>query len=290
MPVCFTFDIEEHDRIEAAAGLVTSPERRAGYAARMETQTRWLLEALAVVGARATFFIVGEIARCHPGLVRDIAAAGHEVGCHSWDHRRIHRFTPDTFRDDLRRACDALADAAGRAVVGFRAPTFSLMKETAWAVDVLAEEGLRYDSSIFPVRHDRYGVPAAPRRPFVVRGPALAMLELPPATLRLAGYNLPAAGGGYFRLFPPAIMRAAIRRLDPAVLYFHPWEFDADQPRLPLGRASKLRTYVGIRKSRDRLTRLLNRYGSVRMIDVAAKLDLATLLTFDLHADRESLA
>jgi polysaccharide deacetylase family protein (PEP-CTERM system associated) len=163
-------------------------------------------------------------------------------------------------------------------VVGFRAPTFSVTRETAWAIDVLVEEGFRYDSSVFPIRHDRYGIPDAPRFPFRAFGNSSTLLELPPATYQLGRYNLPAAGGGYFRLFPSAIMRAAIRQAEshsPAVpvLYFHPWEFDPTQPRLPMGRLNRFRTYVGIKKSRGRLERLLAGYGSRRMIDAVEELE-----------------
>jgi polysaccharide deacetylase family protein (PEP-CTERM system associated) len=280
MAVCFTFDVELHDQIEAAADCVCPEPLRDEYARRMEECTRWLLAALAEVGGRGTFFVVGQIARTHPRLIRDLVRAGHEVGCHSLNHQRIHRQTPAEFRADLREAKSLLEDASGAAVVGYRAPTFSITRETAWAIDVLADEGMRYDSSIFPVRHDRYGVPDAPRLPFRVIGRKRSLLELPLATLRVTSLNLPAAGGGYFRLFPPAVMRAAVRQLEcePAgvsVLYFHPWEFDPTQPRLPLGRLNAFRTYVGIRRSRGRLKSLLARYGSVRMIDAVDKLESA---------------
>jgi polysaccharide deacetylase family protein (PEP-CTERM system associated) len=278
--VILSFDVEEHDRIEAAAGLRVPDATRADYARRMEDRTRLILDRLAARNVSATFFVVGQIARTHPGLVRDIAAAGHEVASHSWDHRRVHRFDPASFRDDLRSSKDALEQAGGKPVVGFRAPTFSVVRETGWAIDVLAECGFRYDSSIFPVRHDRYGIPAAPRSPFRAEGRERTILELPPATYRLFGQNLPVAGGGYFRLFPPAVMRAGIRQLaartHPPIgtLYFHPWEFDPDQPRLPLGRFARWRTYVGIGKCLGRLERLLDLpYTFRRAEDVAAEIE-----------------
>jgi polysaccharide deacetylase family protein (PEP-CTERM system associated) len=197
-----------------------------------------------------------------------MADEGHEVASHSWDHRRVHRFTPRSFREDVRTSIEALQEASGGPVVGFRAPTFSVTRDTAWAVDVLAELGLRYDSSIFPVRHDRYGVPDAPRSPFVVRGERHELLELPLLTWRALGQNLPVAGGGYFRLFPLFLMERGIRQMPAAsVLYFHPWEFDPDQPKLPLNRLSSFRTYVGIGRSRERLTRLLGRHRFARLID-----------------------
>jgi len=276
MPVCFTFDIEEHHRIEAAAaaGYKCPLETQSEYARRMESCTRWLLEKLAEHNARSTFFIVGLIATTHPNLVRDIADAGHEVACHSWDHQRVHRLSPDEFRLDVRRAKIELEQASGKPVVGYRAPTFSITRETAWAIDVLAEEGMRYDSSVFPVHHDRYGIPQAPRVPFLATGMQRSLLEFPPVTYAVLGKNLPAAGGGYFRLYPPAIIRAGIRQIlrDPLglpVLYFHPWEFDPGQPRLPLGRASRFRTYVGMNRTRSRLGNLLAQFGSRPMVEVA---------------------
>lgn len=273
-----SFDIEEHHRIEAAAGLTCSPERREEYGRRMEHVTRRLLDHLAVAAVRGTFYVVGEIARTHPGLVRDIHAAGHEVGSHSHDHRRVHTFTPEAFRSDLLASKAALEDVTGEAVVGFRAPTFSIVRQTAWAIDVLVECGFEYDSSVFPVRHDRYGVPDSPRGPFVAVGHEHDLLELPPLTYRVAGFNLPVAGGGYFRLFPPGVMRAGIRQAvrmasdanpSVAMLYFHPWEFDPDQPRLPLSRLSAWRTYVGTKRTTARLKALLASYTFTRAIDAA---------------------
>ena len=272
-----SFDIEEHHRIEAAVGVTVSSEHQAEYARRMEHVTRRLLEHLSVASVKATFFIVGEIARTHTGLVRDIFAAGHEIGSHSWDHRRVHNFTPDTFRDDLLRSKIALEDVTGSAVLGFRAPTFSIVRKTGWAVDTLVECGFEYDSSIFPVRHDRYGIPDAPRQPFLAVGREKEIMELPPLTYRLWRFNLPVAGGGYFRLFPLGVMRAGMRQsarsaspTTPAVamLYFHPWEFDPQQPRLPLGRVSRWRTYVGMRQSMTRLKSLLAGSRFTRAIDV----------------------
>jgi len=272
--IVLSFDIEEHHRIEAAHAANCSAELKADYAARMERVTYGLLDRLAAADAKATFYIVGRIAESHPKLVRAIAAAGHEVGSHSHAHQRIHRLTPQSFRDDLIASKDALEQVIGEAIHGFRAPTFSVTRETAWAIDVLAEVGFRYDSSIFPVRHDRYGVVDAPRSPFIVEGHERSMLELPPATLRLFGQNLPVAGGGYFRLFPPFLMRAGIRQLPSAMLYFHPWEFDADQPKLPLKKLSRWRTYVGIHKTTRRLDDLMKRFTFCRAIDLVQRLEL----------------
>lgn len=277
--IILSFDVEEHDRIESASGLSVSSGLREDYADRVAPATRWILEALAESGALATFFVLGQVARRDPSLVREIADAGHEVASHGWDHKRILQLTPAQFAEDLRLSKDALEQAAGAAVVGYRAPTFSLVRRTAWALDVMAEAGLLYDSSIYPVRHDRYGVPNAPRAPFLARGVRHAILEIPPATLRVGRAVVPVGGGGYFRLFPLAVMERALaqaaRECSPAVamLYFHPWEFDPDQPRLPLRGVNRFRTYVGLRRSRGRLRRLLAGRQFTRAVDVARSLD-----------------
>lgn len=297
VPVVLSFDVEEHDRIEAAVGLSVSSELKHTYAERMEVVTRRLLDQLATAGdVKATFYIVGQIGETRPRLVRAIADAGHEIGSHSYDHVRIHRHTPKSFAEDLRRSVGALEQAAGVPVVGFRAPTFSLTRQTAWAADVLLASGLRYDSSLFPVRHDRYGVPDAPRVPFWLTAAGGRILELPPLSYRLLGLNLPVAGGGYFRLFPPKVMAAGIRQMDGdpaalAMLYFHPWEFDPDQPKLPLGPLSRWRTYVGIGNSVARLGALLDRYRGRfrRAIDVVEELERAPdrLPTYCFHGNEK---
>jgi polysaccharide deacetylase family protein (PEP-CTERM system associated) len=279
MRIVLSFDVEEHDRIEAAAGLAVHPTLKGHYRARVGECTRWLLDALARSEVRATFFVVGQLAARDPGLVRAIAAAGHEVASHGWDHRRVLVMTPAEFRDDVCRSRRALEDATGSAVVGYRAPTFSIMRRTAWALDVLAELGMAYDSSIYTVRHDRYGVPGAPRGPFRARGEEHAILELPPATLRIAGVTMPMGGGGYFRLFPLWVTERAMRqtmadcRSAVAMLYFHPWEFDPEQVRLPLRGLSRYRTYVGLNRTRGRLSVLLRRHRFSRAVDVARELN-----------------
>jgi polysaccharide deacetylase family protein (PEP-CTERM system associated) len=290
LQVILSFDVEEHHRIEAAAGLAIDPALQAHCAQRMDVATRWVLDELGRRGIKATFFVVGDIAHSNPDLVRAIHRGGHEVASHGWDHRRVHHFTPEAFRADVSRSKDALEQVTGEAVVGYRAPTFSVVRQTAWALDVLAELGLLYDSSIYPVRHDRYGVPEAPRSPFVARGPAREVLELPPATWRLMRQNVPTGGGGYFRLLPLAVMRRAIEQIGrecwPAVamLYFHPWEFDTEQERLALPRLRRLRTYVGVSRTRGRLAALLEGGRFARAADVARGLarDLAALPAFPL--------
>jgi polysaccharide deacetylase family protein (PEP-CTERM system associated) len=280
-----SFDIEEHHRIEAAVHLRCPDDLKQIYAQRMERTTRKLLEILAEFETLASFYIVGEIARTHPQLIREIHAAGHEIGSHSWDHQRVHRFNRENFRQDLLRSKEALEDVTGCAVKGFRAPTFSIVRKTAFALDVLRECGFAYDSSIFPVRHDRYGIPDAPRTPFMACTAEGELLELPPVTLHRFGMNLPVGGGGYFRLFPPTVLRAGIDEvlnLKPgvAMLYFHPWEFDPDQPQLPLKRLSRFRTYIGMGGSTSRLRSLLHRGSFQRAIDVVEMLQEQKLERF----------
>jgi polysaccharide deacetylase family protein (PEP-CTERM system associated) len=290
--IVLSFDVEEHYRIEAATGLTIDSALKAHYAERLGPSTHWILEQLASFSARATFFIVGQIARTNAPLVRAIHRAGHEVASHGWDHQRVLAMTPKSFRDDIRQSKQALEDVIGEPVRGYRAPTFSVMQQTAWALDVLVEEEMVYDSSIYPVRHDRYGVPSAPRAPFLARGERHSILELPPATLRLFGVNTPMGGGGYFRLFPLFLTQWALRQSrrssspSVATLYFHPWEFDPAQERLPLRRVSKFRTYVGIARSQARLVSLLRRYQFTRAIDVAKELDSqwASLPSFEVGA------
>jgi polysaccharide deacetylase family protein (PEP-CTERM system associated) len=278
LQVILSFDVEEHHRIEAAAGLPADPVRNAYYQGRVALATRWLLDALGARGIRATFFIVGQIARDQPDLIRAIHRDGHELASHSWDHRRVLHHTPGTFHEDVRRSKDAIEQVTGVPVVGYRAPTFSIGRQTAWALDVLAELDILYDSSIYPVRHDLYGLPGAPRGPFLARGRRHWLLELPPATLGVLGTNVPTGGGGYFRLLPDWFLRKTLQQVERccrppvAMLYFHPWEFDADQARLPLRGLRRFRTYVGIRRTRARLTALLDHHRFVPAAEVALRL------------------
>lgn len=278
-PAVLSFDVEEHHWIEAAAGLKVDSDLSGKYHDRMSAATEWIIDLLRERQVRATFFVVGLIAEKNPRLIRSLHDAGHEVASHSWDHRRLHLLDPRAFRADVQRSKQALEQAAGAEVVGYRAPTFSVVRQTAWAIDVLADLGFLYDSSIYPVYHDRYGVPDAPKGPFVVRGKEHEILEIPPATMPLGRVAIPVGGGGYFRLLPASLMKLALgvsRRRAPGcatMLYFHPWEFDAKQPRLPLKGLSRFRTYVGICRSRGRLRRLLSWYHFTRAVDLARNLD-----------------
>lgn len=287
-----SFDVEEHFRIEAASHLVCSPSVKNVYRQRAVNTTRSLLELLNEAKAPATFFIVGELAKSSPGLIREIHQAGHEIASHGWDHQSVLKLNPASFRSDIQQSKDSLEQIIGSPIYGYRAPTFSIVPRTAWAIDALVEAGYQYDSSIFPVSHDRYGVPHAPTVPFWCSGQdsTCKLLEIPPLTIRTPLKNLPVAGGGYFRLFPLSIMQTGLllnRYHEPSVsmLYFHPWEFDPEQVRLPLPCLSRWRTYAGIHRSTARLRHLIRTISPssfCRAVDVAGQLKTTQLIHFKL--------
>ncbi len=259
-----SFDVEEYFQVEAAAGRI-APADWPSLQQRLQEPVDTILEMLARAGAHATFFILGWVARYEPQVVKAIAAAGHEIASHGSLHIRIHRQTPEQFRQDLKDSRSILEDLCGRAVRGYRAPTFSITQPTAWALDVLSEEGFAYDSSIFPVRHDRYGVPHAPAQPHCAVGPSGGrIIELPPLTMRMLGANWPVGGGGYLRLLPVRLLGRALRLHEShgqsGMVYLHPWELDAEQPQLPLGRVSRWRHRVNLHKTRAKLDWLLKRF------------------------------
>jgi polysaccharide deacetylase family protein (PEP-CTERM system associated) len=273
----FTVDVEEYFQVSAFESHVARADWER-LESRVAASVHKLLALLARHGAQATFFILGWVAERHPLLVKAIAAAGHEVASHGWDHRRVTQQTPDQLRESVRRTKAVLEAVVGVPVVGFRAPSFSIVPGREWALDVLIEEGYRYDSSLFPVRRRGYGYPRGPRDPYVLNRPAGPLLELPPATLRRWGVNWPAGGGAYFRLLPYALIRAALRdytrRGVSATFYIHPWEVDPDQPRLPASWTSRARHYSGLDRTCQRLERLLSEF---RFTSVAARGVVAAL-------------
>jgi polysaccharide deacetylase family protein (PEP-CTERM system associated) len=244
-----------------------------------------ILELLDSSSCTATFFVLGWLARREGGLVRRIAEAGHEIASHGMSHRMLQRLDRRGFAAELADSRALLEDLAGTAVEGFRAPTFSLTHRTAWALDVLAEGAWRYDSSIFPVRHDRYGVPEAPRRAHLAVGPAGGrVLEMPPLTGRMFGANLPVGGGGYLRLLPVGWVAAALRSFRRAgglaVIYLHPWELDPDQPELPLSPLSRWRHRVNLSRTAGKLRRLLEGFRLTSFRDVLPQVEAATVETY----------
>ena len=228
-------------------------------------QTSAVLSLLDDYSARATFFILGWVAEKHPEVARDIAAAGHEIACHSYAHRLVSTLTRTEFREDTRRAVAAIEDACGVTPRIYRAPSYSITAESLWALEVLVECGFTHDSSIYPIRHDRYGIPDFGRQPRTVATPAGNIVEIPVATAVVLGRNIPVGGGGYLRLLPYRYTAAGIRRINavdgqPACVYFHPWEIDPGQPRLARSRIARWRTYTGIPGMRAKLARLLGEF------------------------------
>jgi len=260
-----TFDIEEYFHAEVFSGVVR-PEEWASRESRVVGVTEQLLELLQEARTAATFFVLGWVADRYPGLVRAIAAGGHEVACHGYAHQMITRLSRCEFSQDIRRAKAAVEDAAGAAVIGYRAPTFSVVRETLWSLEVLAEAGFQYDSSIFPIVHDRYGIPDAPRFPhWAPAGPGRTIAEFPLSTVARGRWRFPVAGGGYFRLLPYAVTGWALRHLNhregqPGMVYLHPWELDPGQPRLPVGRLAHLRHSVNTGATVAKLRRLLREF------------------------------
>lgn len=242
---------------------------------RVREQTSEVLSLLDDCSARATFFILGWVAERHPEVARDIAAAGHEIACHSYAHRLVSSLTPDEFREDTRRAVAAIEDACGVTPRLYRAPSYSITAGSLWALEVLVECGFTHDSSIYPIRHDRYGIPDFGRAPRTVATPAGGILEIPVATAVALGRNVPVGGGGYLRLLPYRYTAAGIRRINgsdrqPACVYFHPWELDAAQPRLAQSRIARWRTYTGTSGMRAKLARLLGEFAFASLGEVYA--------------------
>lgn len=242
-----------------------SPMRRRhwdAYESRVEKNTSRLLDILAGHKARATFFILGWVAERFPHLVKQIASGGHEIASHGYGHELITNQTPSAFRDDIRKAKDILEQLVSRPIFGYRAPSFSITKDTTWALPILAEEGHIYDSSIFPVLHDRYGMPTASPYVHQIRTESGVLWEVPPSVAKLLGLRIPAAGGGYFRLYPYFLLRWLLRRVEtediPLVMYLHPWELDPDQPRMDGPFLSRIRHYLNLSRTEKRLNKLLD--------------------------------
>ncbi len=259
----FTVDVEEYFQVVALAPWAPM-DRWEGFESRVERAVDALLERMVACGARGTFFTVGWVAERHPDLVRRIATAGHELASHTYDHVRITHQTPEAFRRSVRRTKAILEDLTGTPVLGFRAPSFSIVRGTEWALDILLEEGHRYDSSLFPVRRAGYGYDGGTRHPHWLERPAGRLAEFPPATLQVLGRTLPAAGGAYFRLLPYGLVRAALRgaarRGEPGTFYIHPWEWDPGQPRLDVPLLTRVRHYGGQAGVMARLERLLKEF------------------------------
>jgi polysaccharide deacetylase family protein (PEP-CTERM system associated) len=264
-----TVDVEDYFHVSAFADRIPTSQW-GSFNSRVCSNTDRLLEIFDDAGVRGTFFVLGWVAERFPDLVRRILSAGHELASHSYSHGLVYDTTPDQFRADLRRARAAIEDAAGVGIFGYRAPSYSITEPSLWALDVLVDEGYTYDSSIYPIRHDRYGIPGWARHIHRIERAEGMIWELPGSTVRRAGVNLPIGGGGYFRLLPYEWTRRGIRALNhaegqPAIFYLHPWEIDPDQPRVSVGALSRLRHYYNLDETESRLRRLLGefRFGTV---------------------------
>jgi polysaccharide deacetylase family protein (PEP-CTERM system associated) len=256
-----TIDVEDYYHVSGFDHCVDRSEWD-NLESRVGASTDRLLDCLAAVNVRATFFILGWVAERQPSLVRAIHSAGHEIGCHSYAHRLVYEQTPAEFRADLRRGLRVLEDVLGERIRSYRAPSFSITQKSLWALDILAEEGITLDSSIYPTHHDRYGIPGTPLEPHRIDLPAGSLWEFPPPVWRLLGYPLPVGGGGYFRLYPYALTRLGLARINaagrPFAVYLHPWELDRDQPRFRPGVLRAFRHYVNLHQTEERLMRLLH--------------------------------
>ena len=256
-----TIDLEEYFQVSNFDRVIERDDWGT-LSSRVAHSTDQLLELFERVEARATFFVLGWVAERHPDLVRRIAELGHEIACHGYGHELVYEIGPTRFREDLRRAKTTIEDACGRAVRGYRAPSYSITNASLWALDILAEEGFEYDSSIFPIHHHRYGIPEFPREPqrLVLRSGA-TIDEFPLTTLRMGSVNVPLAGGAYLRFLPGSAFRWGFRHLaglgQPTVLYLHPWEVDPDQPRQRVGWKTRVNHYFNLSRTLGRLDRLL---------------------------------
>lgn len=264
-----TVDVEDYFHVSAFDGVVRV-EDWPRYESRVERNTEKILRLLGEAKATATFFVLGWVAERHPTIVKKVQTEGHEIAAHGYGHQVLTAMTPEQFRADVRRAKGTLEDLTGRSVLGYRAPSFTITRRTWWALPILVQEGFLYDSSVFPIRHDRYGVPSANpicHRVETIAGP---LWEVPPSTLSIAGIRVPIAGGGYFRLIPYRLLRRLLRRAasegNPLVLYFHPWELDPGQPRINAPLLSRFRHYVNLHKTEGRFIQLLRdfRFGPIR--------------------------
>ncbi len=261
----FSVDVEDYFHPSEVQRSV-APSTWDGMARRVASTTQIVLDLLERHDVRATFFILGWVAEKEPSLIRAIASAGHEIGCHSYWHRLVYDLTPEEFAEDTTRACDAIESACGTRSRVYRAPSYSITERSLWALDILAGLGFTHDSSIYPVSHDRYGIPDFPRGATVRQTGNGPILEVPPAAVEMKpGKNIPVGGGGYLRMLPYRYTAAGIRTLNhqdgiPACIYIHPWELDHEQPKIAQGTISRLRTYFGLAAFERKVDRLLSEF------------------------------
>lgn len=256
-----TIDVEDYYQVSAFEEIVGF-DKWDDFTPRVEKNTRRILGILERHDIKATFFVLGWTAEKFPNLVKEISDQGHEIGCHSYSHQLVYNLSPDEFRKDTQKAKDILEQLAARKVRGYRAPSYSITQKSLWAFEILEGLGFEFDSSVFPIYHDRYGVPDAPR--FKYKIPGHNLIEYPISTALFWRYKMPIAGGGYFRLFPYWFTKMALRKINekeaqPFVFYLHPWEIDSGQPRMKnASPVSKFRHYINIDKTAERFNKLLH--------------------------------
>lgn len=269
----FTVDVEDYFHVSAFASTIR-PADWDHYECRVEQNTRRVLDLAAAAGTQGTFFVLGWVAERYPELVREIRAAGHEIGCHSHRHQLIGELGPAEFRRDLVSARDVLQDLISAPVTLYRAPSFSVTRKTLWALEILAAEGFRIDSSIYPIRHDRYGIPDAPLKPHLIQTPAGPICEFPGMVCRIGRANVPVGGGGYLRLFPWMITKRLLHSVREQGrllnVYIHPWEFDPDQPRIAASLLSRFRHYQNLSTTSGKIENLFREF---RLGPMSAVLD-----------------
>jgi len=269
----FTVDVEDYFHVAALSAAIPReswPTREC----RVERNTERLLGLLAERRVSGTFFVLGWVADHYPGLIMRIAAAGHEVACHGYSHRLIYQQTEQEFRDETRRAKHRLEDLLGQPVRGYRAASFSITRASLWALDTLIDLGFEYDSSIFPIRHDRYGIPDASIHPGTVCAPSgRTITEFPMCAASMFGLKVPVSGGGYFRIFPYWLTRKGLKQINesaarPFIFYMHPWEIDPEQPRVKVGMLSRFRHYTNLASCEQRLSQLLSDFSFAPAVEV----------------------
>jgi len=265
MTNALTVDVEDYFHVSAFSQSVSRQDWDK-YPCRVEQNTTALLEIFSKADVRATFFVLGWVAERFPKLVSTIDKAGHEIACHGFSHELVYKQTPKRFREETIRAKGILENIIQKPVDGYRAASYSITQQSLWALDILAESGFRYDSSIFPVHHDRYGIPGAKREPHILKTPdGHSLIEFPLSTYTFGSYRLPVAGGGYFRLFPYWFTSHALSTINkqdglPFIFYLHPWEIDPNQPRIKAGLLSRFRHYQNLKRCQSRLEKLIREF------------------------------
>lgn len=267
----FTVDVEDYFQVSSFASVISTDDWD-HYECRVEANTRRVLEIAARESTTGTFFVLGWVAERYPSLVKEIQDAGHEIGCHSQWHQLVYELGPDRFRFDLRESRDILQQITGQSVTLYRSPSFSITKDSLWALDILVEEGFTIDSSIYPVRHDRYGIPDSPTSPYRIKTEAGAIVQVPGMVCNIRNTNVPVGGGGYLRLLPWFVTERMLRRVRkqdrPLNVYIHPWEFDPQQPRIPSSMKSKFRHYQNLKTTASKITRMLQTFDLTTMSNV----------------------